>query len=174
MAKIVPYDELEKDLAGNAVADFVWITPHQCHDMHGVSPGSAALLKMPDCGYPDAGLDHGAIKLGDAYLADVVAKITGSAAWREGASLVIVWDEDDYAGFAGTAGSPIGVNQTILGGSRTPLIVLNSSDQQKPQKLDAPANHDNLLAAIEDAWQLGCLQNSCAAGKANTLAGVIK
>jgi len=32
----------------------------------------------------DSGLDHGAIKLGDAYLADVVPKITGSAAWREG------------------------------------------------------------------------------------------
>jgi len=174
MAKIVPYDELDKDLAGNAVADFVWITPHQCHDMHGVSPGSAAALKMADCGYPDSGLDHGAIKLGDAYLADVVPKITGSAAWMEGASLVIVWDEDDYAGFSGTAGSPIGVNQTILGGSRTPLIVLNSSDQAKPQKLDAPANHYNLLAAIEEAWQLGCLENSCAAGKANTLAGVIK
>jgi hypothetical protein len=141
--------------------------------MHGVSPANASAVKMPDCGYPDAGLDHGAIKLGDAYLADIVPKIVASAAWKEGASLVIVWDEDDYAGYAGTAGSPVGVNQTILGGARTPLIVL-SSDQAPPRKLDAPANHYNLLAAIEDAWQLGCLGNSCAAAKANTLAGLIR
>jgi phosphatidylinositol-3-phosphatase len=173
MAKLVPYEQLAEDLAGNAVPDFVWITPHQCHDMHGVSPANATAVKMPDCGYPDSGIDHGAIKLGDAYLADVIQKITGSAAWKEGASLVIVWDEDDYAGFAGTAGSPIGINQTVLGGARAPLIVL-SSDQAPPKKLDAPANHYNLLAAIEDAWQLGCLENSCAAAKGNTLAGLIK
>ncbi len=174
MARIAPYEELDRDLAANQVPDFVWITPHQCHDMHGVSPANAAAVKMPECGYLDAGLDHGAIKLGDAYLADIVPKITGSAAWKEGASLVIVWDEDDYAGFAGTAGSPIGVNQTILGGSRTPLIVVNSSDAGQPRKLIEPANHYNLLAALEEAWQLGCLENSCAAAKANTLAGLIK
>jgi phosphatidylinositol-3-phosphatase len=104
MAKIVPYEEeFAKDLAGNTVPDFVWISPHQCHDMHGVSPQNAAAVQMPDCGFPESGLDHGAIKLGDAYLADLVPKITGSAAWKEGADLVIVWDEDDYAGFAGTA-----------------------------------------------------------------------
>jgi hypothetical protein len=173
MAKIVPYEEFERDLTDNNVPDFVWISPHQCHDMHGVSPESATAVKMPECGYPDAGLDHGAIKLGDGYLADVVPKIIGSTAWKEGASLVIVWDEDDYAGFAGTAGSPIGNNQTILGGSRAPLIVVNA-DQAPPKKLDEPANHYNLLAAIEDVWQLGCLENSCTAQKANTLAGVIK
>ena len=141
--------------------------------MHGLSPQGAAAVKMPDCGYPQSGLDHGAIKIGDSYLADIVPKIIGSAAWKEGASLVIVWDEDDYAGFAGTAGSPIGFNQTILGGSRAPLIVVNA-DQAPAKKLDEPANHYNLLAAIEDAWQLGCLENSCAAQKANTLAGVIR
>jgi hypothetical protein len=173
MAKIVPYDQLEQDLASNTVPDFVWISPHQCHDMHGVSAQNAAALKMPDCGYPDSGLDHGAIKLGDAYLADVVPKIMGSAAWKEDASLIVVRDEDDYGGFAGTAGSPIGVNQTVLEGSRAPLIVVNA-DQASPKKIDEPANHYNLLAAIEDVWHLGCLENSCAAAKANTLAGLIK
>jgi hypothetical protein len=173
MDRIVPYDELAQDLAGNAVPDFVWISPHQCHDMHGVSPQNAAAVQMPDCGYPASGLDHGAIRLGDAYLADIVPRIMGSAAWKDGASLVIVWDEDDYAGFAGTAGSPVGFNQTVLGGSRAPLIVV-TADQAPPRKLEEPANHYNLLAAIEDAWQLGCIENSCAAMKTNTLAGLIR
>lgn len=172
MANVVPYDQLAQDLAANKVPDFVWISPHQCHDMHGVSAEGAAAIKMADCAYPESGLDHGAIKLGDAYLADIVPAITGSAAWKEGAVLVIVWDEDDYAGFAGTAGSPVGFNGTVLGGSRAPLIVVTAGTAPA-QKIVAPANHYNLLAAIEKAWHLGCLKNSCKAAKANTLAGVI-
>jgi hypothetical protein len=172
VAKIVPYDGFAQDLAGNKVADFVWISPHQCHDMHGVSPGNAKAVQMPDCAYPDSGLDHGAIKLGDAWLHDTVGTITGSAAWKEGSVLLIVWDEDDYGGFAGTAGSPVGRNHTTLGGSRAPLIVV-TSDQAPARKFDLPVNHYNLLAAIEAEWNLGCLANSCQAGKENTLAGLL-
>jgi hypothetical protein len=140
--------------------------------MHGVSPEGAAAIKMPDCAYPSAGLDHGAIKLGDAYLADIVPAITGSAAWKEGAALVIVWDEDDYAGFSGTAGSPVGFNGTVLGGSRAPLIVVTAGTAPA-KKIVEPANHYNLLAVIEEEWHLGCLKKSCKAGKANTLAGLL-
>ncbi len=173
MAKIVPYEAFATDLAANSVPDFVWVSPDQCHDMHGVSPSGAAAIKVPDCGYPDSGLDHGAIKLGDAYVKETVAAITGSAAWKEGAVIIIVWDEDDYAGFSGTAGSPIGRNDTLLGGARAPLIVV-TGDQKPPAKLDEPANHYNLLAAIQQAWNLGCLKSSCKAGKANPLAGLLE
>jgi hypothetical protein len=172
VAKIVPYEGFAQDLAGNKVADFVWISPHQCHDMHGVSPGNAKAVQMPDCAYPDTGLDHGAIKLGDAWLHDTVGAITGSAAWKEGSVLLIVWDEDDYGGFAGTAGSPVGRNHTTLGGSRAPLIVVTEG-QAPAKKFDLPVNHYNLLAAIEAEWNLGCLANSCQAGKENTLAGLL-
>lgn len=172
MANVVPYEELAQDLSANKVPDFVWISPHQCHDMHGVSPEGAAAIKMPDCAYPSAGLDHGAIKLGDAYLAEIVPAITGSAAWKEGAALVIVWDEDDYAGFSGTAGSPVGFNGTVLGGSRAPLIVVTAGTAPA-KKIVEPANHYNLLAVIEEEWHLGCLKKSCKAGKANTLAGLL-
>jgi Phosphoesterase family. len=95
--------------------------------------------------------------LGDAYLAEVVPTITGSAAWKEGAVLMIVWDEDDYAGFAGTNGSPVGFNNTVLGGSRAPLIIVTAG-QAPARKLIEPANHYNLLAAIESAWHLGCIE----------------
>ena len=172
MAKIVPFEELASDLSANTVPDFVWISPDQCHDMHGVSPGGAAAIKVPECGYPDSGLDHGAIKLGDAYLKDAVAAITGSQAWKDGAALVIVWDEDDYGGFAATAGSPVGRNGTALGGSRAPLIVV-TSDTAPAKKFEEPANHYNLLAEIQTAWHLGCLKNSCKAAKANTLSGIL-
>ena len=172
MANIVPYEELASDLSANTVPDFVWISPDQCHDMHGVSPGGAAAIKVPECGYPNSGLDHGAIKLGDAYLKEAVATITGSQAWKDGAALVIVWDEDDYGGFAGTAGSPVGRNGTTLGGSRAPLIVV-TSDTAPARKFEEPVNHYNLLAAIQTAWHLGCLKNSCKAAKVNGLSGIL-
>jgi hypothetical protein len=171
LAKVVPYEEFASDLGANTLPDLVWISPDQCHDMHGVSPTGAAAIKVPECGYPDSGLDHGAIKLGDAYLKETVTAITASQAWKDGAAVVIVWDEDDYSGFAGTAGSPVGRNATTLGGARAPLIVV-TSDSGPARKLDEPANHYNLLAAIETAWHLGCLKNSCNALKANTLAGL--
>jgi hypothetical protein len=170
--KIVPYDQFTTDLAADTLPELVWISPDQCHDMHGIAPKAAAAMNMPDCGYPDSGLDHGAIKLGDAYLKDTVAAIMASKAWRKGADIVIVWDEDDYSGFAGTAGSPMGRNGTMLGGSRTPLLVI-TSDTAPARKFDEPANHYNLLAAIETAWNLGCLKNSCKAQKANTLIGIL-
>jgi phosphatidylinositol-3-phosphatase len=170
--RIVPYDQFTSDLAADMLPELVWISPDQCHDMHGISPKAAQAMNMPDCGYPDSGLDHGAIKLGDAYLKDTVAAITASKAWSEGAELIIVWDEDDYSGFAGTAGSPVGRNGTTLGGSRTPRIVVTAGSAAA-QKFDEPANHYNLLAAIESAWHLGCLKNSCKAQKGNTLAGLL-
>jgi phosphatidylinositol-3-phosphatase len=173
MAKVVPYEQLAQDLAANNVPDFAWISPDQCHDMHGISPSAAATIKVPDCGYPEAGLDHGAIKLGDAYLHQAVAEITGSAAWKEGAALIIVWDEDDYSGYAGTAGSPIGRNDTALGGARAPLIVVTASSAPA-KKFDTPSNHYNLLAAIETTWNLGCLENSCNMAKGNTLAELLQ
>jgi phosphatidylinositol-3-phosphatase len=173
IAKVVPYEELAQDLTSNTVPDFVWISPDQCHDMHGISSSSAATIKIPDCGYPQTGLDHGAIKLGDAYLRQQVAAITGSAAWKEGAALIIVWDEDDYSGYSGTAGSPIGRNDTVLGGARAPLIVLTAGSGPA-KKFDAPSNHYNLLAAIEATWKLGCLKNSCKLAKGNTLTDIFQ
>ena len=96
----------------------------------------------------------------------------GSKAWGEGAAIVLVWDEDDYTGFSGTAGSPVGRNNTTLGGARTPLVVI-TADTTPAHKFDQPANHYNLLAVIESEWKLGCLKNSCKAQKANTLSGIL-
>jgi phosphatidylinositol-3-phosphatase len=68
--QIVPLTQLQSDLAGARVPDFVWITPNLCSDMH-------------DC--PTA--------TGDAWLASWVPRILASPAWREGGALFITWDE---------------------------------------------------------------------------------
>jgi hypothetical protein len=163
MRQIVGLDQFEKDIAGDDddVPSFVWISPDQCHDMHGVSPSSAALVGLPTCGYPDSGLDHGAIQLGDTFLKETVTKIFASKAWKHHDSvLVIAWDEDDYAGYAGCCNSPTTTGGAILGGANAPALVITSK-HTKHRVSHTPYNHYSLLGTIQRVWGLDCLANTC-------------
>ena len=161
MQQIVGLDQLSTDLAADTVPSFVWISPDQCHDMHGLSAGNAAAVGIPECATPDTGLDHGPIALGDAFLQDTVQAITSSRAWTDDdAALVIVWDEDDYAGYAGCCDSPTTTGGAVLGGARAPAIVVTSK-APKASVTTKPSNHYSMLATIEHLWQLGCLGETC-------------
>jgi hypothetical protein len=168
-ARIVPFEgTFAADLAADRVPAFVWISPDQCHDMHGVSAESAALLGLPSCGYPSAGMDHGAIALGDRFLETTVAQIRASKAWQQHRSaIVIVWDEDDYSGFAGCCGSPVG-NGYVLGGSRTPAIVVTSDGRRGGVTFKA-ANHYSMLGTLQRLWDLPCLAETCRLGRRDLL-----
>jgi hypothetical protein len=164
MQKVVPLTSLDADLAAaSSTPGFVWISPDQCHDMHGVSAANANApsVNLPACAYPaDGGLDHSVIGLGDRFLKDLVQKIQASPAWSEPSAIVIVWDEDDYSGYAGCCGSPVGVDSGILGGSRVPAIVITSKNPTH-QTVTDPLNHYSLLATLEQLWGLPCLANAC-------------
>ncbi|MGT2463436.1 alkaline phosphatase family protein [Sinomonas atrocyanea] len=169
-SKIVPLENnLATDLAHNTVPNFVWISPDQCHDMHGISPSSAALVGMPSCGWPDSGLDHGAIKLGDDYVKQQVTQIMDSETWKTtNSSIVLAWDENDYSGYSGGPGSPVGANGTVLGGGDAPFIVINSA--AGPHKTtDKLSDHYTMLSTIEHLWHLGCLANTCSPTTSGTL-----
>lgn len=161
MTKLLPDDGLAADLQGD-LAGFTWVSPDQCHDMHGISPSSAATIGKPDCGYPRSGLDHSVIRLGDDYLRETIGAIRAAPVWKEDTAVIIVWDEDDYAGSSGIMGSPVGHNGVTLGGSRAPLIVVTSKDQPA-RKIDTPYNHYNLLATLEATYGVGCLGHACEA-----------
>ena len=170
LANIVPFEfkRFAADLRSRHVPNFVWISPDQCNDMHGISASTAALIGNPTCGFPDSGLDHGPIQLGDAFLKKAVRTITHSRTWRtEPSSLVIVWDEDDYAGIDGCCGSPTGKNGVVLGGAHAPLIVVNSNGNGESTAV--AANHYSLLATIEHLWHLPCLANACSIGPSGQL-----
>jgi phosphatidylinositol-3-phosphatase len=160
-SKIVPYTQLATDLQSNSVPNYVFIAPNQCHDMHGLSPSNARAENIPDCGYPSSGLDHKIIGIGDTYLSQVVPQIMGSKAWSEGAAIAIVWDEDDYAGYAGCCHSPTGVNGVVLGGANAPAIIISSKVTSHIQDDTTQYNHYSLLATIEKIWNLNCLANAC-------------
>jgi hypothetical protein len=158
---VVPFGGFARDLSSGRVPDFVWISPDTCHDMHGMDPTSAALAHEPKCGYPNSGLDHGAIQLGDAFLRKTVGEIMASHTWKTTrSSIVIAWDENDYSGFKGTWTSPRGRHDIILGGGRAPALVVNSWTSN-PSRDNTAANHYNMLATIQHLWGLGCLANTC-------------
>jgi phosphatidylinositol-3-phosphatase len=69
-AHVVPFSQLGADLAGGSVANYVWITPNMCSDMH-------------DC----------SIATGDSWLSQQVPAILNSTAFRNGGVLFITWDE---------------------------------------------------------------------------------
>ena len=81
MAKLLPYEEFGADLKGD-LAGFTWISPDQCHDMHGISAASAAAIGKPECGFPNSGLDHAVIRLGDDYLRETVGAVRAAPVWK--------------------------------------------------------------------------------------------
>jgi hypothetical protein len=69
-----PFKELATDLANDSVAQYNWITPNLCDDMHDSCRGSA-------------------IAHGDEWLSRNVPPILKSDAYKAGGALFIVWDE---------------------------------------------------------------------------------
>ncbi len=138
---IVPDTQLFSDLQSGNVPNFSFIAPDQCHDMHGTASctGDAALLQA-----------------GDAYVASVVSAITSSSMWTNGNNaIVITWDENDF--------SPVGVTGCCganPGGGHVATIVIANHGPRGVQDA-TPYNHYSLLKTIEDAFHLGCLQNTC-------------
>jgi hypothetical protein len=73
-----PYTELAGDLASGAMADYNYLTPDLCHDMH------------DDCPPTNDGTAQG-----DAWLSREVPKLMASKAYQDGAVIMITWDEGE-------------------------------------------------------------------------------
>jgi len=73
-----PYTELATDLQNNTVANYNFITPNLCDDMHdSCSP------------------TNNEIQQGDTWLSHEVPKILNSQAYKNGGALFITWDEGE-------------------------------------------------------------------------------
>lgn len=87
------------------------------------------------------------VSAGDSFLKDFVPKILNSSAWQQGGVLFLTWDEG---------------STNKGGGGHIPTIVI-SKNVTPGLKSNTSFNHYSLLRTIEDAWGLGCLENSCTA-----------
>lgn len=86
IAHVKPYAQLATDLAAGTVAQYNFITPNLCHDMHeGVSPCD-----------PSESSDN--TVRGDTWLSTEVPKILKSQVYHQGGTLFIIWDEAEDSG----------------------------------------------------------------------------
>ena len=76
ISHVRPFDELAKDLAGNSVPQYNFITPNVCSDMH----DSCSPLRNK-------------IAQGDTWLSKNLPEILNSEAYRSGGAVFLTWDE---------------------------------------------------------------------------------
>lgn len=132
MHHIKPFQYLAGDLTPQ-MPNFVFITPNECHDMHGANP----LCPGP---FDQLIVD------GDNEIQYLVTLITGSNAFTPNSLIFITWDEGDRSN-QGCCDSP------AIGGGHIPMIVLSGTTG--PQLRSAvPYNEYSILATIESVWGL--------------------
>ncbi len=156
VANIVDFSQFSSDLASGNVANYVWVSPDQCHDMH----GRGAPASDP-CNFGDV---QGLISTGDSFLQSTVNTITSSQTWQNSNSAIfIMWDEADFTGSGfmgfgddrGCCDSPAGMG----GGHVVSLVIASSNDNTR--RSGAAFNHYSLLSTVQHAWNLGCLGFTC-------------
>jgi phosphatidylinositol-3-phosphatase len=162
MQKVLPYTNFATDIAATTMPNFVWISPDQCSDMHGINADTAAFADAGFCTGTAAGNDMSpaVIQYGDAFVGNLVTKIMASPTWDEGSAIAIVFDEDDYVQTTGCCNSPTGEDGGTLGGALVPAIVISSLNPHPNTSTD-PYNHYSLLGTIQHLWGLDCLANTC-------------
>jgi len=106
------YDQFSTDLANGDIGNLNFIMPDQCDDMHGTGSD-------PSC----AGGSTAIVQRGDAYVAQVVAKIQASPAWtnpNRHVAIVVMFDEGE-----GSSTSCCGWNPSTANVSQAPLTYSN-------------------------------------------------
>jgi hypothetical protein len=142
----VPIQQLAGDLRRGTVPAFGYVIPDECRDQHGDPPYCV------DSGSPGNPQDQRLVAVGDRYLGELVATITGAKFWAKGNNAIaIVYDEGN--GDAGCCG-------TQPGGGQVASVVVTSHG---PRGLrDAtPYNHYSLLRTMQANFGLGCLAHTC-------------
>jgi hypothetical protein len=145
--KMVPASELAADARAGRLPDFSLINASECANMHGGPPwcqDSPANLGQPN--------DEKLIAAGDAYLRQVTGEIMSGPQWRHGNNAIIITATEGVTS-AGCCDAKPGTGRVFT-------VIVTSHG---PRHLtDGRAfNTYSLLATVEHAFGLGCLQFSC-------------
>jgi hypothetical protein len=110
MAQVKPYSDFAADMKAKTLPNFVWISPNQCHDMHGgvFAPVASDGSDGTPCPYgstKDDANDAALKQKADTFVKGAVDAITATADWKSGRTAIfIVTDENDFTGNATTDG----------------------------------------------------------------------
>ena len=138
-AKQNPLSQLTTDLTAGTVPNFSYIIADECNDMHGAPPWCV------DSGKPGDVDDNWLVANGDKFVGNTVNQITSSPMWSTGNNAIVVtFDEGNNAN------------------SQIATVVITNHGPRGVSDNNA-YNHYNLLASLQAAFGLGCLQNSCTA-----------
>jgi hypothetical protein len=110
LAHVKPYSDFATDMAGTSVPNFVWISPNQCHDMHGgvfkaVAADGSDGTPCPYGSTKDDTNDAALKAKADTFVRTAVTTIMDSKAWKTTRSAIfVVTDENDFTGNKSTDG----------------------------------------------------------------------
>ena len=149
MANVVDFSQFSTDLANNSVPAYSWISPDQCHDMHGRGGPPS-----DPCNFGNV---SGLISTGDAFLSTTVGEIMNSPAFNGNSVIFITWDESDFP-FSDVSGCCDAVPGA--GGGHVVMITISHSSHA-PRTSNVAYNHYSMLSTIEQGWSLGCLAFTC-------------
>jgi phosphatidylinositol-3-phosphatase len=158
---------LYADLARGDAPSLAYIVPNQCNDQHGRGNGDAFCQFDPGTeafgGLTDGtqiGLNPGLSAQADATMHRIVDSIKHSPAWDRGHNaIVIVWDENDYSGFADA--QPAGRRFPDQNTNRVVLTVETNNPFGRHVESKTMYNSFSLLKSMEAAFRLPCLNHAC-------------
>jgi hypothetical protein len=143
LAKMLPLPRLQQDLSTGQVANFNYVIPDECTDMHGAPPVCV------DSGNPGDVNDNWLVSTADQFVGNLVQGITSSSMWSKGNNAVVVTCDEgvDNGGCCGT----------VPGSGQVPAIVVTSHGPR--QATDSTAyNHYSPLSTLQHTFGVGCLQ----------------
>jgi hypothetical protein len=142
----VPVGQLAADLRSGNLPRFSYVSPDECHDMHGDPP---FCVDSGNIGDPQ---NQHLVAQGDAYLGQLVSRITHASMWAKGNNAIFVtFDNGD---------NNAGCCDANPGGGQVATVVITSHGPR--HVTDAmPANHYSLLQTIQQSLGLGCLAFTC-------------
>ncbi len=145
--KIVPASELAAEARSGRLPNFSFIDANECTNMHGGPPWCQD--SPNNLGEPN---DNKLVSQGDGYLRQVTSEIMSGPQWRHGNNAIVITETE------GT--TTAGCCDARPGTGRVFTVVVTSHG---PRHLTdgTKFNHYSLLATVEHAFGLGCLQHSC-------------
>jgi len=122
LAHVRPLTELDTDLTGGKVAQYNFVTPNQCNDMHSSCPPISNEIKQ-----------------GDDWLSAWIPKIQASDAYKNGGAIIVTWDEAESTPSCLTGNCPIGLF------ALSPLAKAGYSNQ-------TPYDHSSTLKSLQEIF----------------------